>query len=379
MVMDQLGTNLYFGSTHELMVYAASTNSLTKEDTNVPGVVLAASPTNQQILINDPVRQVFYLYSPAGGTYTTYSGVGTYARWTQDSQTLYIVGYTTNAANTSAPYTPTLFVYNTNTGFTTYPLGAAVAKPPSSTLAITVPGIGAFLSSTSTGSATANSTLLHAWCPLLSGNNISQAYPLAATVPVQTDALAATADGAHILGVGLDGGNTPTLTDIGVNYAKSLVNGACPSAGGTSTNITTSPVTQFQSPAGPLGFQAAAIDQLVVSPASNVAFITYTPTTAATSATLPYYLPNANGSVGTVGQVTLVEPAGTATNATAPLTGAFSLDDTLFFVSTSGDDLVHYINVNTLKDTQQINPGLVDQNGNPLPVTVITVKPRQTT
>ena len=51
----------------------------------------------------------------------------------------------------------------------------------------------------------------------------------------------------------------------------------------------------------------------------------------------------------------------------------------MFFVSTSGDNLVHYINVQSLKDTQQVNPGLVDQNGNPLPVTAIAVKPRSTT
>jgi hypothetical protein len=61
------------------------------------------------------------------------------------------------------------------------------------------------------------------------------------------------------------------------------------------------------------------------------------------------------------------------------LAGVFSLDDTMFFVSTSGDDLVHYISVNSLTDTQQVNPGLQDQNGNPLPVTAIAAKPRPTT
>ena len=89
----------------------------------MPGVVLAASPTNQSILINDPIRQVFYLYSPSAGTFSTYSGVGTYARWTQDAQTLYVVGYVTNASGAKAP---TLFVFNTNTGWTTYPLADAL-------------------------------------------------------------------------------------------------------------------------------------------------------------------------------------------------------------------------------------------------------------
>jgi trimeric autotransporter adhesin len=374
MVLDRTGTNLYFGSTHELMIYAAGTNSLTKEDPNVPGVVLAASPTNQQILINDPVRQVFYLYSPTGATFSTYSGVGTWAQWTPDAQTLYVVGYTTNTSGTQVP---TFFVYNTNTGWTSYPLTSG--QPNNQTtaakdLTVAIPGVGAFLSG--------NPTVAFAWCPAVTATNtIAQAYPEIAPVSLPwTDIVAATTDGAHILGVGLDGGNSPTLTDANVNMLSSLTSGTCPSSNGSSTNVTTSPVIQsVQSSA--LGFQAAAINQVVPSPASNLAFITYTPVagTITATATLPYYQPTTTGSLGTIGQVTFVEPAGTALPATAPLAGVFSLDDTMFFVSTSGDNLVHYINVQSLQDTQQVNPGLVDQNGNPLPVTVIAVKPRSTT
>jgi hypothetical protein len=166
-----------------------------------------------------------------------------------------------------------------------------------------------------------------------------------------------------------------------VNYSNSLVNGACPASGTTSTNITTSPVTQFvQSAAGTLGFSASAADQVVVSPASNLAFLTYTPASGTTTpGTLPYYQPTSTGALGTIGQVKFVEPAGTTTPAIAPLFGVFSLDDTQFFVSTSGDNLVHFINVNTLTDTQQLAPGLVDVNGNPVAATVIAVKPRSTT
>ena len=375
MVLDRTGTNLYFGSTHELMIYSAGTNSLSKEDPNVPGVVLAAAPTNGQILINDPVRQVFYLYSPSGGTFSTYSGVGTWAQWTPDAQTLYVVGYVTTAGGAKVP---TFFVYNTNTGWTTYPLtsGEPVNQTtPASNLTVAIPGVGAFLSG--------NPTVAYAWCPAVTATNtIAQAYPEIASVSLPwTDVLAATTDGEHILGVGLDGGSTPTLTDANVNMLASLNSGACPNANGSSTNITTSPVSHvLQAPAGALGFQASAIDQVVASPASNLAFVTYTPTAGSTAtATLPYYVPTTNGSLGTVGQVTLNEPAGISSKATAPLVGVFSLDDTIFFVSTSGDNLVHYINVNSLQDTQQINPGLQDQNGNPLPVTTIAVKPRSTT
>ena len=55
MLMDQLGNNLYFGSARELMIYSTGTNSLTKQDPTAPGVVLAVSPNDNQLLINDQV------------------------------------------------------------------------------------------------------------------------------------------------------------------------------------------------------------------------------------------------------------------------------------------------------------------------------------
>ncbi len=354
MVMDRTGTNLYFGSSHELMVYTTATNALGKEDANVPGVVLAASPDNQTVLINDPVRKIFYLYRPSASTYTTFSGVGTYAQWTPDAKTLYVVGtdYSSNAAGV-----PTLFVNNVNTGWTTYTLPDA-----SNNLAITIPSVGAFLSG--------NTTVAHAWCPQVApGPNgtttLLQAYPQADSVPAQTDALGATIDGAHIIGAGLGGSTTPTLTDINVNVFASLASGACPAA---NTGITlNTPFVQ-----SPLPVKASAIDQVVTSPGSDLSFITYMPAGTGTGV-LPYYLPTGSGALGTVGSVTMT---GTPT---APVAGAFSLDNTLFFVSTSGDNLVHYIDVKTLTDTKQINPGLLDKNNNPVPAQFIAVKPRTTT
>ena len=385
MVMDKTGLNLYFGSTNELMVYTTANNGLSKEDPNVPGIVLAAAPNDGTILINDPVRQLFYIYSPSSGSFTTESGVGSSAQWTPDSKTLYVVGYVTNAPATPVTYTPTLFVYNLNTSWTTYPLGSALKQPPPpAELTVAIPGIGAFLSSNASGSETATSVMMNAWCPsLVAGTNtINQAYPsVPLGVAAQTDLLAATSDGNHILGLGLDGGNSPTLTDIGVDYNKSLVNGTCPSSGTNSTNITKSPVTQVASATpGMLGFTASTVNQIDVSPSTSLAFLTYSaPAGSTATATLPYYEPTAAGTLGTIGQVPFVEPSGTTAKPTAPLAGAFSLDNTLFFVSTSGDNLVHYISVPTLKDSQQINPGLVDLNGNPLPATIVVTKPRPTT
>jgi trimeric autotransporter adhesin len=364
MVMDRTGTSLYFGSSTELMVYATSSNSLTKQDPNVPGMVLAAAPDNSTILINDPIRKVIYLYKPSAGTYTTQSGVVTSAQWTPDAKTVYVVG-------TDGSGAATLFVNNVNTGWTTYPLTYA-----SSDLALTVPSVGAFLNG--------STTVAHAWCPTLNSTTgyIAQAYPQMASVPEDTEILAATIDGAHILGTSMATGS-PVLTDINLNLGQSLNNGACPSvtSGGlfTSTNITTSPVTAYPQTAiaTPAGVTVSAIDQILPSPASNLAFITYSATTASTgTANLPYYQPLTSGTqTGPVSYVTLTGAP------TAPIAGAFSLDDTLFFVSTSGDNLVHYIDLTKtpFSDSQQINPGLVDANGNAVPATVIVVKPRATT
>lgn len=356
MVMDRDGNSLYFGSTHELMVYSTTTNALIKEDPSVQGVVLAVSPNSQQVLLSDPIRKLFYLYTVNGGKSQTFAGVGNSAYWTPDGKTLYAVGtdYSTNSAGV-----PTLFVYNVNTGWTTYTLNQTT---PSQSLAITVPSVGAFLSG--------YPTLAHAWCPNLTpspGYPQGQAYPQAAQVNVETDQVAATNNGTHIIGVGLNGGSTPTLSDININLNASLVSGACPASENGITIAT--PFVQT-----PLPFKASTITGVDPSPATNLSFVTYDAANGATGgASLPYYQPTASGSLGTVGSVALTG------GATAPVAGVFSLDNTLFFVSTSGDNAVHYINMTTLKDTNQITPGLVDANGNVVPATLLAVKPRPTT
>ena len=129
MIMDRTGTSLYFGSSHELMVFSTTGNSLTKQDPNVPGVVLAVAPNNSLVLINDQIRDVFYLYNPAGTISSTFGGtncapgtvcggLGVSAEWTPDSKTLYI----TDSAALGGNHTDTLYVYNANTGWTTYDL-----------------------------------------------------------------------------------------------------------------------------------------------------------------------------------------------------------------------------------------------------------------
>jgi hypothetical protein len=398
---DRLGINMYFGSQHELMIYNAGGNAVSKQDPSVPGVVLAVAPNASELLINDQLRQVFYLYSPTGGIVAAFGGVGNAAAWTPDSKTLYI---TDSAALNSTPeniaagitgHTDTLYVYNVSSGWTTYPLACSVAGPNCPTpstgaqnLAITIPSVGAFLSG--------DPTVAHNWCPTGTvGNSASvlyypQAPPPDIPVPAATDVLAATTDGNHILGAALSG-TSIALSDIGLTIPKFNC---------LPLDLTSDPLA-VGDPFSPLPFgtvlsqlpaftaNAAAVNQVVPSPASNLAFITYTPPAsgATTGASLPYYVPGS----GAVSSLTLTGNSAI----TAPIAGAFSPDDRYFFVSTTGDNMIHYISVPTLTDKQQISPNLpactpLSSGGNDLgctyngsgtivPATFIAVKPRSTT
>ncbi len=367
MVMDQTGTNLYFGSSRAIMVYSTSNNALARQpDLNVPGVVLAVAPNNQTVLINDQVRQVFYLYSSTGAVLATFGGVGSAAQWTPDSKTLYI----TDSASLGGNHSDTLYVYNANTGWTTYDLSASGGG---TNLALAIPGVGAYISG--------NPTVAHTWCPTGTVTNYASMvfYPQGDSVNAITDVLAATTDGQHILGAAMAGGGIE-LSDIGVTIPY----GACPppsSTGVLSPLTLTHTLNQL-----PVAVNATAVDQVVASPASNLAFITYNGNTP--GAQLPYYKPGTAGTAGTLNYLAL---AGSAA-ITAPIAGAFSPDDKLFFVSTAGDNEIHYIDVQTLTDTQQISPNLpacapgsdpdcvltTTING-AVPATSIAVKPRPTT
>jgi hypothetical protein len=389
MVMDQLGTTLYFGSSHALMTFSTLNNAQTgTPNTGVPGVVLAVAPSDKQVLINDQVRRVFYIYNTSGSVAATFTGVGNSAVWTPDSKTLYI----SDSASLGENHSDTLYVYSVNTGWTTYDL---TSSGGATNLTLTIPSVGAYLSG--------NPTVAHTWCPSGTSSNYGSLvfYPQGDSVPIPTDTLAATTDGQHILGAAIAGGGVE-LSDISVSIPFVSSTGAatggsiapvnlpvaCPQSGPTLDPLTIQhPYPVSQLPVG--GITASAINQLVESPVSNLAFLTYAG--SAPSALLPYYLPGSNGAAGTLNYVTL-----TGGNAvTAPIAGAFSLDNKLFFVSTTGDDLIHFINTSTFQDTQQINPALpactagtdptcIYNTAPPppsgvVPTTVIVVKPRSTT
>ncbi|MGB7190206.1 MAG: hypothetical protein WBD10_08730 [Acidobacteriaceae bacterium] len=377
MVMDQNGTTLYFGSYRELMIYGASTNSLAKEVTAVPGVVLAVSPDGANVVVNDQLRQIIYLYATASGTATSVAGVATRAQFSPDGKNVYIVG--PNA----------LYVHNQATGWSTYTAATNPSGPtqPSAAcnlnnntpgaaafdpfcgpnLAVTVPSVGPFIS----GSPTT------AWgfCPSVSGSQPVY-YPKAASLGIQTDALAATENGQHILGADK---NDNSLSDIWVyqDAAKTMPGiptGSCPSTDpnqpdGNTAQLGLTLATTFNQT--PLGITASEIDQVVAAPNSNVAFVTYN--SASASGILPAYQPSA--TAGQAGTLTRIQLSGAAKS---PLSGIFSPNETLFFVGTSGDDLVHFIDPVTLQDTKTINPGLIDASGNPVPVQMMAVRPRTT-
>jgi len=426
MIMDRLGNSLYFGSSHELMIVSTSSNSVTAASTSVPGVVLAVSPDNTQVLINDQTQQKFYVYNVSGGTYTSFGGLGNAAAWSPDSKTLYI---TDNAAlNSTASsaeqgitgHTDTLYVYSQN-NWTTYTLPPSpLTNPlppgllPSNTLtlpdpmpsnvavastvqtpALTIPSVGAYLRGSPTEA--------HTWCPSGTvGDYASMTfYPLADTVEdasskaVQTDALVATTDGQHILGAAVTGSGT-TLADIDVTIPQynclplesdsnySLINGDALSPLPLTHTETTQTLDSSK-------VSATAINQVIASPQSNLAFVTYTAKASNANAQLPYYVPGSGAAAGTLGYISLTGSSAIS----APLTGAFTPDDTLFFVSTAGDDLLHYIDVSTLTDTKQVTPSLpactpVSAGGVDVgcvfsgseaivPATAIAVKPRSTT
>jgi hypothetical protein len=372
MVMDQSGNSLYFGSYRELMVFSAITNTVSKEITSVPGVVLAVSPDGAQVVVNDQLRQVIYIYSTATSTGTSTAGLATRAQFSPDGKNVYIVG--PNA----------LYVYNVATGWSTYrgannPVGATNPAGPTQPnancslnnntpgsagydpfcgpgLALTVPSVGPFV----TGSPTT------AWgfCPSASGS-LTVFYPKSASLGIQTDALTATDDGKHILAA--DAADNQ-LSDISVN----IPTGMCPSTDPGQPDGNTAQLGLTLNPSfyqASLGVTASEVDQVVAAPDSSVAFVTYNSSSA--SGILPAYAPSA--TAGQAGTLTDIQLSG---GAKSPISGIFSPNGTVFFVGTSGDDLVHFIDPATLTDTQTIDPGLLDVSGKPVPVEMMAVKPR---
>jgi trimeric autotransporter adhesin len=396
MVLDPTGTTLYFGSYKELMTYTAATNSLASEVANVPGVVLAASPTNSTVVINDQLRGVLYLYTPSSGAYTSFAGIGQKATFAPDGQTVYIVGngvlyihnnftgwsVETLPANQATPTSGICPATNTTSPIpqdpTSYPPNTT-ANPNntynmfcSPDVAVTIPAAAVFLSGATTAAYGA--------CPDTTVTPVVN-YPEATTVAALSDHVAATTDGLHIIGASA---NPPVLSDLSIATPAvpplpptPTVPLACPTnANSQTTGITFDPapvVNQISL----ANYGITNINEVVAATNSVEAFVTYASSATAPpsgGALLPVYKPSITpGSPGTLSSVTLTGKA------LAPVAGIFSPDNTLFFAGTTGDNQLHVIDTTTLLDTKQIDPKLTDINGNPLPPVFLAVKPRPTT
>jgi hypothetical protein len=416
MVMDENGNNLFMGSSTELMIAAISPvagTTLTTQTPGVPGTVLAVAPNDTLVVVHDPCRQLFYLYTPPIGNVAasviSFGAPGPTiacdvnsepidpsvevhppyaAQFTQDSQTVYIVGENT------------LYTYNTFTGWHVCTENGQTGNcPVSSTgVAVTIPGVGAY--------AAGSPTTAFGYCALGPNNaaqnpgppptglpdpttavNPTQYYPNAATVAAQTDELAATTDGYHIIGATAASGGQ--LNDIAVQ----IPDGECPLK--TALNFPSTP-QQFSLTTPNVGF----IDQVLVSPNSQLAFVTFQPTSpTGGNNTLPAYkvpcttLQSAQGNCP-AGQPTTgsVVPVALTGQAGAPVAGAFSPDTTTFYASTSKDDLVHLVDTKALTDTKTFNPGLTCATtttapahpylactaGSPVPALFLAARPRPT-
>jgi trimeric autotransporter adhesin len=342
MIISQDGSSIYLGSANELMVFNATTNSLTKEDPSVAGKVLAVSPDGTTVIITDPVRQLIYLYPTGSATATgvpSYGGVATHAEFTPDSQTVYI---TTGTPGSNGTVTPgnTLLVHSSFTGWTAVNLSS-----PAPDVSVTVPSVGAYLAGSPTTAVS--------YCPSTTvnsnGTTTNTFYPVADSASVVMDLIKATDDGLHILGATVTGG--PTMNDLVFSTAlppppsSGQPVGACPMV--VPSNFFTGQRASTKTVPLP-GVTATAINDLVPTSDAKYAFVAYTGT-----GSLPAY------STAT-GAATSIALTG---GASSPIAAAISTDNSTLFVGTTGDNLVHLINVNTLKDTTTVLPNGSVQNG----------------
>jgi trimeric autotransporter adhesin len=345
MVITQDGSVIYMGSSQGLETISTANNTLGAVNENVPGTVLAVSPDDSTVVITDPIRQTVSLYSASSSAVTTsYNGVANSARWSPDSQTVYITLQNSN-------------LVLTHSSFTNWEQTTLDGKDQAYTdAAVMVPSVGAFFAGqyTEARSYCPAGTLSGTTTPQTVNNNFA---PLANETTTTTDKIAATNDRLHIIGATTTT-PVPTLSDINLSNTINTINtttnenaeqSPCPPAGTTLPNsyfpstLTTTPLT---------GITATAINNVVPAANSSVAFITYT----GASGILPEYIPSASGA-GTFVPLTL---GNGATAASAPLSGVFSTDGTTFYAGTSGDNQVHVFTLSgtTATETTVITPAL---------------------
>ncbi len=413
MVISDDGTAVYMGSAFELMTFSATTNALSREDPTVTGQVLAVSPDGTTLVITDPTRQLVYLYSTAAagtgttgtttapttgtsGTTTTgttnappaasasvltqYGGVGTHAVFTPDSTTVYITLGSYDAATGVTTPNNQLLVHSTQTGWY-----STSSSQPTSSVALAVPSVGAFFGGNPTTARSYCSVTTISAVPGQTAGSSTTAnlfFPDAGVTGPQTDQVAATNDGLHLLGAAVPAGGAANFTDFllstpapaGAPAPAGLPVGQCPTTPTGVTQQVTFGATPTFTGALP-GVTATAITGVDPTSDSKIAFVTYT----GSGGMVPTYTPQAGGA-GTLGSIALQTSSfGTPI---APVAGVVSADNQTFFVGTSGDNVVHLITngANGYADTKTpIAPKLMDGNGNIATPNLLVQKPRKTT
>jgi hypothetical protein len=319
---------------------------------------------------------------------TQYGGVAQRAAFSPDGSTIYIVGPNK------------LYVYNTFTGWSTETIAdssstVCPANPGtdanttynvfcSPDLTLAVPQFGAFLSGND--ASTTPGASARGYCPDTRAIPIDN-YPSAVpgSVPgtpafygFTADHLASTTDGRHVISA--TAGASAQLIDSNVvvpTNAGTNPEGACPTAQVTTggTTVTDTVPIEITNPSNfPQSLAAYAptlIHQVVTSPNSSLAVVTYDSAAAPGNAQLPVYEVPAPGAQGSLTPVKL-----TGAQATTPVAAIFSPDQSEIFVSTAGDSNMHIVSTSTLTDTEQFSSNLPDGNGGITPAQFLAVKPR---
>lgn len=341
LVLSEDGTTIYMGTPNELMVYTTSTNSVTKQDTTVNGLVLAVSPNNADLVITDPIRKLTYIYAVASGILTQYGGVATSARFSQDSTTVYI------ATNDNQ-----MLVYSTFTGWSAVPLTSAANG-----IAPTVPNAGVYLAG--------DPVQVHTNCPTTTivnpNTGINQSTTNIFYPPYDTGVVAVDA-------------TNPTIAGSSTNYFYPTNNIASTNDGlhevTASTTAFTDITTNRKAGACPVVFTNTAGAALPFTVAAPTAITNVLPTSDSDYVFVTYYgsggvVPEYSLATSTLTNVALQTLTGSAAPV-APEAGVVSSDNTTFYVGTSGDNLVHVLTRGTsgfTDATTPLNPNLPSITG----------------
>jgi hypothetical protein len=167
--------------------------------------------------------------------------------------------------------------------------------------------------------------------------------------------------------------NVVVPTNAPLPTGETTVSGACPIDATTKATLPLTIPNPANFPQSLAAYAPSLIHQVVTSPNSSLAVVTYESATAtAGNAVLPVYTIPAPGTAGQ--PLTSVKLTGA--QATTPVAAIFSPDYANIFVSTAGDGNIHIVSTSTLTDTEQFSANLPDGNGGVTPAQFLAVKPR---